>query len=226
MAICIVVNGPSSVGKSTLVTAIQDRAAVPLLRFGVDELYRMVPAQWAGGTPEAEHAERGFRYVPAADEPTVRSLVNGPDAVRMLRALQAGVLGMVRAGHHVIVDGQGYAPVVNAEFHDALRAATNVGDIESSVIELTATDPDLITRQGQHEHPVGLALSQSRRGPICPDPDLMVDTSGRSGAAVFGQVWGWLSGRHAPLTSERASEDARASSGQRLQNSGGQTCNF
>lgn len=175
---------------------------MPLLRFGIDELYRMVPAQWAGGTSDAEHAEAGFRYVPADDDPTGRAIVNGPDAVQMLRALQAGVLGMVRAGHHVIVDGQGYEPMVNAEFHDTLRAAKAGSGIESSVIELTAEDPDLITRQGQHRRPAGLALSQSRRGPICPDADLMVDTSGLSTAAVFDRVWRWLSGRHAILASE------------------------
>jgi chloramphenicol 3-O-phosphotransferase len=202
VAVCIVVNGPSTVGKSTLVTAIQDRASVPLLRFGIDELYRMVPAQWAGGTPDAEHAEKGFRYVPADDDPTARAVANGDDAIQMLRALQAGVLGMVRAGHHVIVDGQGYEPMINAEFHDALRAARDDGGIESTVIELTAKDPDLIIRQGQHQHPAGLALSQSRRGPICPDPDLMLDTSGLSTAAVFDRVWRWLSGRHAILASE------------------------
>ena len=204
MSVCIVVNGPSAVGKSTLVTAIQDRAAVPLLRFGVDELYRMVPAQWAGGTPGAAHAAAGFRYATADEDPAIREVVNGPDAVQMLRALQAGVLGMVRAGHHVIVDGQGYEPAVNAEFHEALRAATAEPGIESSVIELTAGDSDLIVRQEQHRHPVGLALSQSQRGPICPDPDLLLDTSGRSDAAVFDTVWRWLAGRHAVLTAPTA----------------------
>jgi chloramphenicol 3-O-phosphotransferase len=198
--VCIVVNGPSAVGKSTLVTAIQDRAAVPLLRFGIDELYRMVPAQWAGGTPDAEHADVGFRYVPAEDDPTGRAIVNGRDAVQMLRALQAGVLGMVREGHHVIVDGQGYEPIVNAEFHDALRAANDHGGLEASIIELKAGNADLIGRQDQHQRPAGLALSQSRRGPICPDPDLLVDTSGQSRFAVFDSVWRWLSARHDVLT--------------------------
>jgi len=209
VAVCIVVNGPSAVGKSTLATAIQDRAIVPILRFGVDELYRMVPAQWAGGTPDALHADAGFRYVPDECDPTGRAIVNGPDAVQMLRAMQAGVLGMVRAGHHVIVDGQGYEPTVNTEFHDALRAAVHDGYIEASVIELTAHDPDLIVRQERHQRPVGLALSQSRRGPICPDPDLLLDTTGRSGTAVFDQVWSWLSGRHTVLATP-------AGSGQRL----------
>ena len=196
MAVCIVVKGPSAVGKSTLVTAIQDRAGVPLLRFGIDELYRMVPAPWAGGTLDAEHADVGFRYVPDENDPTGSAIANGKDAVQMLRALQPGVLGMVRAGHHVIVDGQGYEPIVNAEFHDALRAAVHDGEIEASIIELTAHDPDLMVRQERHQRPAGLALSQSRRGPICPDPDLILDTSGRSGTAVFEQVWSWLSGRH------------------------------
>lgn len=200
VAVCIVVNGPSAVGKSTLVTAIQHRASVPLLRFGIDELYRMVPAQWAGGTPDAVHADAGFRYASAEDDATGREVVNGHDAVQMLRALQAGVLGMVRAGHHVIVDGQGYEQTVNAEFHDALRSAKGDPGIESSVIELTANDPDLIVRQGQHQRPAGLALSQSRRGPICPDPDLMLDTSGRPDAAVFDTVWRWLGSRHGVLT--------------------------
>lgn len=200
MAVCIVVNGPSAVGKSTLVTAIQDRASVPLLRYGIDELYRMVPAQWAGGTPDAEHADVGFRYVPDESDPTGRAIVNGRDAVEMLRALQAGVLGMVRGGHHVIVDGQGYEPIVNAEFHDALRAAAHDGAIEACIIELTAHDLELIVRQERHQRPAGLALSQSRRGPICPDPDLILDTTGRSEAAVFNEVWSWLSGRHAVLT--------------------------
>jgi hypothetical protein len=116
----------------------------------------------------------------------------------MLRALQAGVLGMLRAGHHVIVDGQAYEPTVNAEFHHALRAGNTAG-IESSILELTARDADLVARQARHRHPAGLALSQSRRGPICPDPDLVLDTSGRSDAAVFGRVWRWLAGRHAVL---------------------------
>jgi chloramphenicol 3-O-phosphotransferase len=198
MALCVVINGPSSVGKSTLVTGLQDRAAIPLLRFGVDELYRMVPAQWAGGTKDAAHADRGFRYEAdvSADDTAGRRIANGVDAVQMLHAMGAGVLGMVRAGHHVIVDGQAYEPEVNDEFHRSLRGASRAGELESSIVELTGGAADLLSRQARHAHPAGLAVSQSRRGPLCPDPDLMIDTTSRSGPEVLNQVWDWLLVRH------------------------------
>ncbi len=60
--LCVVLNGPSAVGKSTLAAAIQDHSVAPLLRFGVDEFYRMVPDQWAGGVKGARFADRGFTY--------------------------------------------------------------------------------------------------------------------------------------------------------------------
>lgn len=202
MAICVVVNGPSSVGKSTLVTGLQDRADVPLLRFGVDELYRMVPPQWAGGTPGALHGERGFAYAEAdaADgTPLGRQIVNGPDAVRMLRAMNAGVLGMVRAGHDVIVDGQAYESSVSGELHRLLRADARSGALECSIVELTADSGCLVARQGEHSRPAGLALSQAGRGWICPDPDLHLDTAERNAAEVLSAVWEFLTSRHPGL---------------------------
>lgn len=202
MSICVVVNGPSSVGKSTLVTGLQDRATFPFLRFGVDELYRMVPPQWAGGTPGALHRERGFAYAEAqADDgtPLGRQIVNGPDAVRMLEAMNAGVLGMVRAGQDVIVDGQAYEPVVSEDLHRMLRTAARSGVIECSIVELTADGDGLITRQAEHSRPAGLALSQSQRGWICPDPDLHLDTADKSAVAVQEAVWEFLVSRHPRL---------------------------
>src|SRR5699024_4227217 len=146
MAICVVVNGPSSVGKSTLVEGLQDLASVPLLRFGADELYRMVPAQWAGGTAGASHGEQGFSYREVLSEhglPIGRRIHNGPDAVRMLHAMNAGVLGMVTAGHDVIVDGEAYEPEVNVDLHLRLRHAAHRGAVECSIVELTADTHDL-----------------------------------------------------------------------------------
>lgn len=202
VTICVVVNGPSSVGKSTLVTGLQDRAWIPLLRFGADELYRMVPAEWAGGTAGARHADRGFSYgeVRADDgTPIGRQIVNGPDAVRMLRAMNAGVLGMVRAGHDVVVDGEAYEPGVNAELHEQLRLDARSGRSECSIVELTADVGGLVARQQVHAHPADLAVAQSRRGWICSDPDFHLDTTGRTAAEVLDTVWEFLAGRHPRL---------------------------
>lgn len=204
MAICVVVNGPSSVGKSTLVSGLQDLADVPMLRFGVDELYRMVPAQWAGGTSGARYADRGFSYRDARSDggmPIGRRIDNGPDAVRMLHAMNAGVLGMVRAGHDVIVDGQAYEAEVNAELHRQLRDGIDAGEAECSIVELTADVDGLLDRQQRHAHPAELTESQARHGWICPDPDLHLDTASKAAEQVRTEVWEFLTCRHPRLRS-------------------------
>lgn len=202
MAICIVVNGPSSVGKSTLVTGLQDSATIPLLRFGVDELYRMVPSQWAGGTTGARHADRGFSYVDLTEgigSPLERQIRNGADAVHMLHAMNEGILAMCRAGHDVIVDGQAYEPTVNEELHRKLRAEVAAGRAECSIVELTADEAGLADRQLSHPHASGLAVPQARRGWICHDPDLHLDTAAMNADTVLRTVWEFLGSRHPRL---------------------------
>lgn len=179
---------------------------MPLLRFGADELYRMVPAQWAGGTSGARNGEWGFSYREVVSDdgsPIGRRIHNGPDAVRMLYAMNAGVLGMVNAGHDVIVDGEAYEPEVNAGLHRELREAARGGAIECSIVELTADIDGLLDRQQRHTHPAGLAESQSRRGWICQDPDLHVDTGGMSADEVRRDVWEFLVRRHPRLQQSR-----------------------
>jgi chloramphenicol 3-O-phosphotransferase len=201
--LCIVVNGPSAVGKSTLVTRIQDESAVPLLRFGVDEFYRTVPGPWAGGTPNARHRAAGFSYqddVPGPDGTKHRQIVNGPDAVRMLRGMNAAVLGLLDSGNHVIVDGQAYQPDINQEFHESLEKFRDAGRAEVSVLELTTTPDAVLARQSVHSRPAGISLGQLLRGPICPAPDLLLDTAELSAAEVFKQVWSWLTARHPTLS--------------------------
>src|SRR5580700_2718115 len=96
--LCVVINGPSAAGKSTLAAAIQDHSEVPLLRFGVDELYRMVPDQWAGGVPNARHARKGFTYQDVPSMPGARRINNGTDAMAMLYAMNSAILGILSSG--------------------------------------------------------------------------------------------------------------------------------
>lgn len=205
MAICVVVNGPSSVGKSTLVGGLQELAAIPLLRFGSDELYRMVPARWTtGGASDGRHSEAGFSYREAISDDISalgKYIHNGPDAVRMLYAMNAGVTAMVQSGCDLIVDGQAYEPEVNAELHQKLRDTAKTGLIECSIVELTADAETLVARQERHAHPAELALPQSRRGWVCPDPDLHIDTRGKSADDVLRQAWDFLIDHHPRLSS-------------------------
>ena len=188
--LCLVINGPSAAGKSTLTTAIQDRAERPLLRFGLDELFRMIPDHWGGGLPGARHSHLGFRYEDV--EPGVRRIRTGADGMRMLGAMNVAVVAMLRAGQGVIVDGQAFEPEANQDLESRLAELAREGGAAVAIVELRTADGDLEDRQRRHEHPVGLSLFHNRRPPQSPDPDLVVETTGRDAAQVADVLWDWL----------------------------------
>ncbi|MFE7505588.1 chloramphenicol phosphotransferase [Promicromonospora sp. NPDC057488] len=202
--LCVVINGPSAAGKSTLTTAIQDRAERPLLRFGVDELFRMIPDHWGGGLPGARHSDLGFRYesveladvepdgVGAGGREGVRRIRTGADGMRMLGAMNVAVVAMLRAGQGVIVDGQAFEPEANRDLESRLAELARDGAAAVAIVELRTADGDLEDRQRRHEHPVGLSLFHNRQPPQSPDPDLVIETTGRDATQVADVLWDWL----------------------------------
>jgi chloramphenicol 3-O-phosphotransferase len=190
--LCVVINGPSAAGKSTLAAAIQDHFEVPLLRFGVDELYRMVPDQWAGGVRNARHADRGFTYQTVPDRPGVRRINNGVDAIAMLYAMNSAIAGILVSGMGVVVDGQAFEPQVNSDLEKRLRDLQAEGLAQVAMIELVASDEQLAERQRQHAHPVGLSLYHSSLPKQAGQPDLVVDTTEMDVAHVAKFVCDWL----------------------------------
>ncbi|MET9921583.1 chloramphenicol phosphotransferase [Streptomyces sp. NPDC006435] len=190
--LCVVITGPSAAGKSTLAAAIQEHAREPLLRFGVDELYRMVPGQWAGGVANARFAERGFTYQDVPSMPGARRIDNGVDAVAMLLAMNAGIVGILGAGVGVIVDGQAFEPVVNTDLEGRLQDLRARGLARVAFIELSVTDEPLADRQRRHAHPVGLSRHQNSLPKQATKPDLVVETSGMPAAEVASFVCRWL----------------------------------
>ncbi|MEV0892619.1 chloramphenicol phosphotransferase [Promicromonospora sp. NPDC050262] len=193
--LCLVINGPSAAGKSTLTTAIQERAEAALLRFGLDELFRMVPDHWGGGLAGARHSDLGFRYeeVEAAEgHERVRRIRTGPDGMLMLKAMNAAVVAMLRAGQGVIVDGQAFEPEANRDLEVRLAALGEEGAAAVAIVELRTDDSDLADRQRRHEHPAGLSLFHNGQPPQSPQPDLVIDTTGRDAAQVADRLWDWL----------------------------------
>lgn len=201
--LCLVINGPSAAGKSTLTTALQDRAEVPLLRFGLDELFRMVPDHWSGGLPGARHSDRGFRYEDVAGREGVRRIRTGPDGMRMLRAMNAAVVAMLRAGQSVVVDGQAFEPEANQDLETRLRALGREGAAVVAVVELRAGDAALEDRQRRHRHPAGLSLFHSSQPPQSAEPDLVIETTGRDAAQVVDLLWDWLAARYPAIETGR-----------------------
>lgn len=194
--ICIVVNGPSAAGKSTLATAIQDYVPEPLLRFGVDELYRMVPDQWAGGVPDARYAERGFTYQDVPGMPGARRIHNGVDAIAMLFAMNSAILGILESGVGVIVDGQAFETSVNADLEKRLRTAQEKRLARVAIIRLEVADEPLADRQRRHAHPVGLSLHQNSLPAQAGEPDLVVETTETPATEVAKFVCEWLAREH------------------------------
>lgn len=190
--LCVVLNGPSAAGKSTLAGAVQDHWEEPLLRFGVDELYRMIPDQWAGGVPDARHADRGFTYQPVPSMPGVRYMNNGVDAVAMLLAMNAAIVAMLNSGMGVVVDGQAFETSVNEDLEKRLRDLRAAGLARVAIVELTVADEQLADRQRRHAHPVGLSLHQNILPKQATLPDLVVETTDLSAAEVADVVCSWL----------------------------------
>jgi chloramphenicol 3-O-phosphotransferase len=192
----VVINGPSAVGKSILASAIQNHASVPILRFGIDELYRMVPDQWAGGVQHARFAARGFSYREVESIPGARRIVNGPDAIAMLLAMNAAIVAMLRAGVGVVVDGQAFEPVVNSDLERQLRHLDALGLAKVAIIELLADADSLVDRQKRHAHPSGLSLDQNTLPKQASRAEFVLDTSGLGPDEVAARTLKWLDDVH------------------------------
>ena len=192
---CVVINGPSAAGKSTLTTAIQAVWDEPLLRFGADELFRMLPEPWTGGYNNERNmrfADRGFVYEDAPTLPGARNMRYGPDGIAMFFAMNAAIEAMLRVGQGVIVDGQAFEPDVNKDLEDRLRALKAASLIRLAVIEVRVDDDPLAERQERHEHNMGLSLHHNRLPRQSRSPDLVIDTTSMTADDVASTVHAFL----------------------------------
>lgn len=100
----IYLNGSSSVGKSVLAKALQDRLEEPYLHTGIDVVIAMMPQKlnhWWG-----DSAEQGFSWkkISNDDEPDLYELQLGPYAKKVKALNRELVLTILKQGHNVIID--------------------------------------------------------------------------------------------------------------------------
>jgi len=98
----VIINGPSSVGKSTIAGGIQDAMTEPWLKVGIDDFLRFMPERLVNLGPSADP---GFRWFPAAatGEEATR-IVSGEYGHLVMRGMQRAIGGLADAGLDVIVD--------------------------------------------------------------------------------------------------------------------------
>lgn len=91
----IFLNGSTSAGKTSIAKALQARLPAPYLRFGVDDIFPWLPAQWDG------HPE-GFQFVPQPNGEL--PLLVGPAGRKVMTAWRGMLRVAARQGLPFILD--------------------------------------------------------------------------------------------------------------------------
>jgi len=96
----VYLNGPSSSGKNTIVSAFQGIMDEPWFSIGVDTWFASVPRRFIGEGPEAA---TGFPWVFDHSGILIKT-ATGPAGNRLMRGLFATVAALAATGNNVIVD--------------------------------------------------------------------------------------------------------------------------
>ena len=94
----IVLNGPSSAGKTSIAQAFQESARLPFLCFGIDTLLAVLPARM-------KRSEDGFHDEPIpGSTPSEIMWTSGEAGDLAISGMHAAIAALSRAGQNVIVD--------------------------------------------------------------------------------------------------------------------------
>ena len=164
----IILNGPGSVGKTTIARELQAMAADSYLHVRMDSFIEMLPESML------DH-ENGltFEELVVDGQPAVRIQV-GPVADRTFRGMRRAIAALADAGNNLIVDDVAVADEI-ADYRKLLSSH------EVTVVGLQASLEILESRERHRgDRHIGLARWQHERIHPDIDYDLTLDTSGIS----------------------------------------------
>lgn len=118
----IYLNGPSSVGKSTLARALQNKIEEPFLVIGIDQLIYMMPEKMNDWHNDTE--AQGFSWQPVTDEKSeivAYKIHTGPFGKRMVQAFKDVVVCLAQSGHNIIVDDVSFGKEQVDAWRDTLK---------------------------------------------------------------------------------------------------------
>jgi chloramphenicol 3-O phosphotransferase len=116
----VILNGPSSVGKSSIIKAFQEKQDTPWLGTGIDHLYvGVIPPSWLDDKPE----HRSIMTISTTKEegPPVVTAVFGEDGQRVIKGMHQAIAAYARVGNNVIVDYIKYEDAWLADLQTALK---------------------------------------------------------------------------------------------------------
>lgn len=150
----IVLNGPSSSGKTSLARALQEICAEPLLHIGLDAMISMLPFKF---TAEEQQSELGYCLTPSEKDglPLVRYTI-GPYGKRLNRELVLLSQRLLEAGFDVIMDH-----IITSD--ETMSELISLVDCRRTyMIGITCDLPTLALRENEREDRIlGLARGQS-----------------------------------------------------------------
>ncbi|WP_299326914.1 AAA family ATPase [Parasphingopyxis sp.] len=167
----IILNGVSSVGKSTLARAVQNASRLPFLHVSLDAFLAMIPARLF------DHPDGiAFRTL-EADGPPVTEVTTGPIVDRMLRGIPSAVAALAAAGNNIIVDEVFFRGGERQGYADAFA------DFDVVFVGLFAPLDVVEARErARGDRDIGLARWQYDRVHAGQTYDLEIDTGEASAA--------------------------------------------
>lgn len=172
MPIVVILNGPSSVGKSLISHFFQETVDMPFLHIGIDTMINMMPPKmnnWVG-----EKVQEGFWWQEEQDHEgkTVFSIQMGNYAKKINHTYKAMVNTLVLNGHNVIVDEVAFGQKALDEWKNALE------NCYIFTIGITANLEVLEQREKQRgDRIIGSARHQYFNVHKDVNYDLLIDTS-------------------------------------------------
>jgi chloramphenicol 3-O phosphotransferase len=110
----VLLNGPSSIGKSAVAKALQRIAVRPMLHVQMDSFIEMMPP---GSFGNAE----GYRFVTTVvDGKPVTAIESGPLMETVMNAMRHAIAAMAAAGADLIVDDVEWEPDILLEYRQLL----------------------------------------------------------------------------------------------------------
>lgn len=117
----VIINGPSSVGKSTIASGLQGTMGEPWLKLALDDFLGFMPEPLVNRAPSADPGFRWFPAVVTGDEAT--HIAVGEYGHRVIRGMHQVVAALARSDLDVIVDDV----IVDASWlDDYLQAMTGI----------------------------------------------------------------------------------------------------
>jgi len=200
----VFLNGPSSVGKTTIAKELQRLLREPFLCVGVDQFYMMMPERYFGVDPrEEDPASQGFRWRTMTSQGVkCFALTPGPVGYSMLTGMHRAVAAIASAGNNLIVDEN---LIYKGQLDDYLHVLTGLAvllvGVRCSLEEVEKREAIRGDRRRGHargHYHLSHAIIDNNGG-----YDFDIDTSNATAAECAKRINEWLLGVPVPMAFNR-----------------------